>query len=87
MLKVNGLEWLFVSENSYGTMHTTDGQRSCFFTNNGCQTVNITNTQGSCGCTVPTSPKSQLLQGIKGIIGVKYATDRVGRSLRNSDSS
>jgi hypothetical protein len=45
------------------------------FTNNGTKPLIITNTQGSCGCTVPIQ-KSQLLQG-KGIIGVKYATDRV----------
>jgi hypothetical protein len=50
------------------------------FTNNGTKPLIITNTQGSCGCTVPTSPK-ELLRG-KSIIGVKYATDRVGRSLK-----
>ena len=37
-----------------------------------------TNTQGSCGCTVPTTPKEPIAPGAKGIIGVKYATDRVG---------
>jgi phage-related holin len=26
------------------------------------KTISITNTQGSCGCTVPTSPKSQQVQ-------------------------
>jgi hypothetical protein len=48
--------------------------RICF-TNNGTKPLIITNTQGSCGCTVPTSQKNQLGEGI---IGVKYATDRLG---------
>jgi hypothetical protein len=57
-------------------LHNADGQRICF-TNNGTKPLIITNTQGSCGCTVPTSQKNQLLQG-KRYYGVKYATDRVG---------
>jgi hypothetical protein len=51
-------------------LHTTQMDNAICFTNNGTKPLIITNTQGSCGCTVPTSPKSQLLQG-KGIIGVK----------------
>jgi hypothetical protein len=71
----------FVSETiDYGTIaHNADGQRICF-TNNGTKPLIITNTQGSCGCTVPTSQR--IAQRAKGIIGVKYATDRVGRSLK-----
>ena len=47
-------------------------------TNNGTTPLVITNTQGSCGCTVPSSPKEPIAPGAKGVIGVKYATDRVG---------
>jgi hypothetical protein len=57
-------------------LHTTqNGQRVCF-TNNGTKPLIITNTQGSCGCTVPTSQRTNCSRA-KGIIGVKYATDRV----------
>jgi hypothetical protein len=70
----------FVSETiDYGTIaHNADGKREFVFTNNGTKPLIITNTQGSCGCTVPTSPKEPIAPGAKGIIGVKYATDRVG---------
>jgi hypothetical protein len=78
--KVNGAGMVFASETiDYGTIaHNADGQRQFVFTNNGNKPLIITNTQGSCGCTVPTSPKEPILPGAKGIIGVKYATDRVG---------
>lgn len=77
---VNGAGMVFVSETiDYGNVeHNADGQRQFVFTNNGNKPLIITNTQGSCGCTVPTSPKEPILPGAKGIIGVKYATDRVG---------
>ena len=78
--KVNGAGIVFASETiDYGTIaHNADGQREFVFTNNGNKPLIITNTQGSCGCTVPTSPKAPIAPGSKGIIGVKYATDRVG---------
>ncbi len=78
--KVNGAGMVFVSETiDYGTIaHNADGKREFVFTNNGNKPLIITNTQGSCGCTVPTSPKEPIAPGAKGIIGVKYATDRVG---------
>jgi hypothetical protein len=77
---VNGAGMVFVNETiDYGNIeHNSDGQRQFVFTNNGNKPLIITNTQGSCGCTVPTSPKEPILPGAKGIIGVKYATDRVG---------
>jgi mannose-6-phosphate isomerase class I len=66
MAKVDGAGMAFVSETiDYGTIaHNADGQREFVF-NNGTKPLIITNTQGSCGCTVPTSQKSQLLQGQK----------------------
>ncbi|MEZ7497530.1 DUF1573 domain-containing protein [Flavobacterium sp. Arc3] len=78
--KVDGAGLVFVSETiDYGTVaHNSDGKREFVFTNNGTKPLIITNTQGSCGCTVPTSPKEPIAPGAKGVIGVKYATDRVG---------
>ena len=63
----------------YGTIaHNADGKREFVFTNNGNKPLIITNAQGSCGCTVPTWPKEPIAPGAKSVIGVKYATDRVG---------
>ena len=63
----------------YGTIpHNADGKREFVFTNNGNKPLIISNTQGSCGCTVPTTPKEPIAPGGKGVIGVHYATDRVG---------
>jgi hypothetical protein len=78
--KVEGAGMVFVSETiDYGTIaHNADGKREFVFTNNGNAPLIITNAQGSCGCTVPTSPKEPIAPGAKGVIGVKYATDRVG---------
>jgi hypothetical protein len=78
--KVDGAGMVFISETiDYGTIaHNADGNRKFEFTNNGNKPLIITNTQGSCGCTVPTAPKEPIAPGAKGIIGVKYATDRVG---------
>ncbi|PKH66342.1 hypothetical protein CXF59_10280 [Flavobacterium sp. ALD4] len=78
--KVDGAGMAFISETiDYGTIaHNADGKREFVFTNNGTKPLIITNTQGSCGCTVPTSPKEPIAPGAKGVIGVKYATDRVG---------
>ena len=78
--KVEGAGMIFVTETiDYGTIaHNSDGHREFVFTNNGNAPLVITNAQGSCGCTVPTSPKEPIAPGAKGVIGVKYATDRVG---------
>ena len=77
---VNGAGMVFESETiDYGTIaHNADGKREFVFTNNGNKPLIITNTQGSCGCTVPTTPKEPIAPGATGVIGVKYATDRVG---------
>jgi Protein of unknown function (DUF1573) len=80
MAKVEGAGMLFESETiDYGTIaHNAEPNRKFEFTNNGTKPLIITNTQGSCGCTVPTTPKEPILPGAKGVIGVRYATDRVG---------
>jgi hypothetical protein len=78
--KVAGAGMVYDTETiDYGTIaHNADGRREFVFTNNGSKPLIITSATGSCGCTVPTTPKEPILPGAKGIIGVKYATDRVG---------
>ncbi len=78
--KVTGPGVVFENETiDYGTIqHNADGKREFVFVNNGTEPLIIKNAQGSCGCTVPTWPKDPIAPGAKGVIGVKYATDRVG---------
>lgn len=78
--KVAGAGMVYITETiDYGTIaQNADGNRKFEFTNNGSKPLIITNATGSCGCTVPTFPKEPILPGAKGVIGVKYATDRVG---------
>lgn len=78
--KIDGAGMVFETETiDYGTIeHNANGDREFVFTNNGNKPLIISNAQGSCGCTVPTTPKEPIAPGAKGIIGVKYATDRVG---------
>ena len=78
--KVQGAGMNFTNDvMDYGTIeHKSDGNREFVFTNNGTEPLIIMNAQGSCGCTVPTWPKEPIAPGAKGVIGVKYATDRIG---------
>lgn len=78
--KVDGAGMLFENETiDYGTIpHNADGKREFVFVNNGTKPLIIESTQGSCGCTVPSKPDGPIAPGAKGVIGVKYATDRVG---------
>nr|WP_315195605.1 DUF1573 domain-containing protein [uncultured Flavobacterium sp.] len=78
--KVDGAGMVFETETiDYGTIaKNSEPNRQFVFTNNGNKPLIITNTQGSCGCTVPTTPKEPIAPGAKGIIGVRYATDREG---------
>ena len=78
--KVEGAGMVFENETiDYGTIqHNADGKREFVFVNNGNKPLTIESTQGSCGCTVPTKPEGAIAPGAKGVIGVKYATDRVG---------
>ena len=78
--KVDGAGMVFENETiDYGTLpHNADGKREFVFVNNGNKPLIITNAVGSCGCTVPTFPKEPIAPGAKAVIGVKYATDRVG---------
>ena len=64
----------------YGTIeHNADGARKFVFTNNGTEPLLIKNAKGSCGCTVPTWPREPIAPGVTAEIGVKYATNRVGK--------
>ena len=64
----------------YGTIeHNSDGARKFVFTNNGTEPLLIKNAKGSCGCTVPTWPREAIAPGATAEIGVKYATNRVGK--------
>ena len=78
--KVEGAGMVFENETiDYGTIErNADGKREFVLTNNGNKPLIISNAQGSCGCTVPTTPKDPIAPGAKAVIGVKYATDRVG---------
>jgi hypothetical protein len=64
----------------YGIIeHNADGARKFVFTNNGTDDLLIKNAKGSCGCTVPTWPREAIAPGATSEIGVKYATNRVGK--------
>ncbi|MCB9360100.1 MAG: DUF1573 domain-containing protein [Flavobacteriales bacterium] len=63
----------------YGTIEQgADGVREFVFTNTGKEPLIISNSRGSCGCTVPTWPKEPILPGEKSVIKVKYDTKRLG---------
>jgi len=81
--KVDGAGMVFENETiDYGTIPAdSDGNRKFEFTNNGNKPLIITETHGSCGCTVPTTPKEPIAPGAKGFIGVHYATDRAGQTF------
>jgi hypothetical protein len=64
----------------YGTIeHNANGVRKFVFKNNGTEPLIIKNAKGSCGCTVPTWPKEPIAPGVIAEIGVKYATNRIGK--------
>ena len=53
----------------YGDIaRNSDGIKLLKFTNIGKSPIIITNVKGSCGCTVPTSPKEPIMPGEEGEI-------------------
>ena len=63
----------------YGTIDQgADGVREFKFTNTGKEPLIISNSRGSCGCTVPTWPKEPIKPGESSVIKVKYDTKRLG---------
>jgi hypothetical protein len=53
------------------------------FKNTGDEPLIISNAKGSCGCTVPEWPKEPIAPGAKGVIRVKYDTNRPGPINKN----
>ena len=78
---VNGPKMEFeTSVMDYGLIeHNADGKREFVLTNTGNAPLIISNAKGSCGCTVPTWPKAPIAPGETASIGVKYATNRIGK--------
>ncbi len=64
----------------YGTIEQkSDPIRVFKFTNVGKSPLIISNVKGSCGCTVPSTPKEPIMPGKTGEITVKYDTNRIGQ--------
>jgi len=64
----------------YGVIeHNSDGVRRFIFKNNGTEPLIIKNAKASCGCVVPTWPREPIAAGQTYEIGVKYATNRLGK--------
>ena len=84
-VKVDGAGMVFEKETiDYGTIQqNAEGKREFVLTNNGTEPLIITNAAGSCGCTVPTTPKDPIAPGAKAVIGVKYDTNRPGPFTKN----
>ena len=55
-----------------------DGTYEFKFTNTGDAPLIISNSKGSCGCTVPVWPKEPINAGDSHVIKVKYDTKRIG---------
>lgn len=64
----------------YGTVEY-NGNGVCYFvfTNTGKEPLILSNAKASCGCTVPSWPKTPILPGQSDSIQVKYSTNRVGQ--------
>jgi hypothetical protein len=63
----------------YGTIKQgAERERVWLFTNSGTQPLVITNTEGSCGCTVPSKPDRPIPPGKEGEIKINYDTQRLG---------
>ncbi|HEX5624905.1 MAG TPA: DUF1573 domain-containing protein [Saprospiraceae bacterium] len=56
----------------------SDPVRRAVFFNKGTEPLVIKSARGSCGCTVPTWPKDPIMPGEKGVIEIRYDTQRVG---------
>ena len=63
----------------YGTI-TQGGNGACEFTvtNTGSEPLIISRCKGSCGCTVPSWPKTPIKPGESAAIKVKYDSKRIG---------
>lgn len=63
----------------YGTIvQGSDGGCEFTFENKGKTPLNLIEVRASCGCTVPTYTKEQILPGKAGVIKVMYNTNSIG---------
>lgn len=78
--QVGGAEIEFEKEiHDFGTLKQgADASTEFVFKNTGSEPLVISNAQGSCGCTVPTWPKTPVKPGESATIKVKYDSNRVG---------
>ena len=68
----------------YGTItQNANGERSFTFKNTGEAPILISKVKTSCGCTVPTYPKAPIMPGETASIGIKYATNRLGKFTKS----
>ena len=76
----NGAKIEFTKEvHNYGKIkYNGDPYCSFDFKNTGDEPLIISNSKGSCGCTVPTWPKEPIAPCATGTIKVKYDTKRPG---------
>lgn len=76
----NGPKIEFSKEtHDYGNIkYGANGTCTFEFKNTGTAPLIISNAKGSCGCTVPDWPKEPIAPGAKGVIKVKYDTNRPG---------
>lgn len=64
----------------YGEVeYASNGEREFIITNEGNEPLIITRAKGSCGCTVPITPKEPIMPGETGVMKVKYDTKRGGQ--------
>ncbi len=64
---------------NYGEIELNgDGTCEFKFTNEGTETLLLSNVRSSCGCTVPAWPKDPIKKGEQAVIKVKYNTVRAG---------
>lgn len=62
----------------YGTIEKgSNGVREFEFTNTGNEPLIVSKVSSSCGCTIPKKPDAPIMPGKKGVIEVKYDTNRV----------
>ncbi|MBJ2175766.1 DUF1573 domain-containing protein [Aureibaculum sp. A20] len=81
----NAPKFKFATKNvDYGSIEkNADGVRLLKFTNVGKSPLIISRVTGSCGCTVPSTPKEPIMPGQTGEIAVKYDTNRVGQIAKS----
>jgi hypothetical protein len=72
------LEWESTTVDYGEIKKGSDPVRKAIFFNKGTEPLVIKSARGSCGCTVPTWPKEPIMPGEKGIIEIRYDTQRVG---------